>query len=186
MAKRMSWDDFDLLDFLLDSETSEETNIASASHPYTMSLAQRCEYSLYVRLRNSLSDSERLRLLSNSGPTQSWVTALPLAWKHWNLSSSEWLIASRRRLGLNVRTKRTRCSNCRYHEIGFKGDHALRCSGKMGSKMRHEAIKILLARAFKQAGFKVKMEQDGGLLDRRRPGDVELDDWAVINDWAES
>ena len=52
--------------------------------------------------------------------------------------------------------------------------------------MRHEAIKILLARAFKQAGFKVKMEQDGGLLDRRRPGDVEVDDWVVINDWAEN
>ena len=52
--------------------------------------------------------------------------------------------------------------------------------------MRHEAIKILLARAFKQAGFKVKMEQDGGLLDRRRPEDVELDDWGVINDWAEN
>ena len=58
-------------------------------------------------------------------------------------------------LGLDVPTKKTRCSNCRFHEIGLKGDHALRCSGKVGSKMRHDALKVLLARAFKQAGFVV-------------------------------
>ena len=46
-----------------------------------------------------------------------------------------------------VRTKRTRCSNCRFHEIGLKGDHALRCKGKMGLTMRHDAIKVLVARA---------------------------------------
>ena len=62
--------------------------------------------------------------------------------------------------------------------------NALRCAGKCGSKMRHDALKILLARAFKQAGFKVRMEQDGGLLDRRRPGDVEVEDWVCVNDWS--
>ena len=52
--------------------------------------------------------------------------------------------------------------------------------------MRHDALKVLLARAFKQAGFDVKMEQAGGLLDRRRPGDVEVQDWVVISNWRES
>ena len=151
-----------------------------------MSLAQRCEYSWYLKLLNSMSDSDRIRLVSNSGPTQTWVTALPLSWKNWNLSSQEWFIAARRRLGLDVRTKRTRCSNCRFSEIGLKGDHALRCSGKMGLKMRHDALKVLVARAFKQAGFDVKMEQAGGLLDRRRPGDVEVKEWVVISNWRES
>ena len=79
-----------------------------------------------------------------------------------------------------MRTGRTRCSNCRFNEIGLKGDHALRCAGRMGLKMRHDALKILLARAFKQAGFDVKMEQSGGLLDKRRPADVEVQDWVVI------
>ena len=65
-------------------------------------------------------------------------------------------------------------------------DHALRCSGKMGLKMRHDAIKVLLARVFKQAGFSVKMEQSGGLHDKRRPADVEVDDWLVINNWTGS
>ena len=50
--------------------------------------------------------------------------------------------------------------------------------------MRHDAIKVLLARAFKQAGFTIKMEQSGGLNDKRRPADVEVDDWLVINDWS--
>ena len=68
----------------------------------------------------------------------------------------------------------------------MKGDHALRCSGKMGTKMRHDALKVLLARAFKQAGFTVKMEQGGGLLDRRRPGDVEVEDWLVVDNWKDN
>ena len=92
-------------------------------------------------------------------------------------------MSARRRLGLPGRTERIRCSHCRFHEIGLRGDHALRCSGEMGSKMRHDALKVLLARAFRQAGFKVKMEQGGGLLDRRRPGDVEVEDWVVVNNW---
>ena len=54
----------------------------------------------------------------------------------------------------------------------------------MGLKVRHDAIKVLLARAFKQAGFTIKMEQSSGLNDKRRPGDVEVDDWLVINDWS--
>ena len=53
----------------------------------------------------------------------------------------------------------------------------------MGLKMRHDAIKVVLARAFKQAGFQVKMEQDGGLKDRRRPGDVEVQEWLVVDNW---
>ena len=151
-----------------------------------MSLPQKCEHSWYKKLLNMLPDSDRLRLVSNSGPTQKWVTALPLAWKNWNLTSREWLIAARRRLGLDIRSKRTRCSNCRFHEIGLKGDHALRCSGKVGTKMRHDALKILIARAFKQAGFEVKMEQSGGLLDKSRPADVEVEDWVVVSNWREN
>ena len=81
---------------------------------------------------------------------------------------------------------KTRCSNCRFYEIGLKGDHALSCSGKMGTKMRHDALKVLIARAFKQAGFEVKTEQDGGLLDRRRPGDVEVQDWVIVNNWKDN
>ena len=87
---------------------------------------------------------------------------------------------------MDVRTKRTRFGNyCRFHEIGLKGDHALRCPGKMGLKMRHDALKILMARAFKQAGFEVRMEQGGGLLDKRRPADVEVQDWVVVRNWVE-
>ena len=53
----------------------------------------------------------------------------------------------------------------------------------MGSKMRHDAVKLVLARAFKQAGFEVCLEQGGGLLDRRRPGDIEVKDWVVVSNW---
>ena len=140
--------DFDMEAYLHGSEQSPNGENQAGTKSYSMSLAQQCEYSWYKTLKNSLSETDRLRLVANSGPTQMWVTALPLAWKNWSLTSKEWLIAARRRLGLDVRTKRTRCSNCKFHEIGLKGDHALRCSGKMGTKMRHDALKLLLARAF--------------------------------------
>ena len=178
--------DFDLDAYLSGRKQSPIRDVEGESMPYSLSLAQKCEYAWYQKLLKSLPDIDRLRLLSNSGPTQAWVTALPLSWKNWNLTSREWIIAARRRLGLDVRTRRTRCSNCKFHEIGLKGDHALRCTGKMGTKMRHDALKVLLARAFKQAGFTVKMEQGGGLLDRRRPGDVEVEDWLVVDNWKDN
>ena len=130
-------------------------------HNYKTSLAQLCEWKSYQRVSEAMTDQDRIRLQANSGPTQTWVTTLPLGYKNYNLSSVEWLIGARRRLGLNLRTKRSRCPNCRYHENGRKGDHALRCPGKMGLIMRHDAIKHLLARAFKQAGFDVEMEHGG-------------------------
>ena len=174
---------FEVCKYLLESDLP--ANNRHGENSYRMSLAQRCEYAWYEKLLTSLSDRDRLRLMSNSGPTQTWVTALPLSWKNWNLTSREWLIAARRPLGLDVRTKKTRCSNYRYHEIGLKGDHALICSGKMGSKMRREVLKVLLARAFKQIGFEIKLEQSGGLLDKRRPGDVAVENWVVIGNWRE-
>ena len=178
--------DFEIDKYLAESDKSLSLDNATGDKAYSMSLAQRCEWFSYLRLLKTLSKRDRTRLLSNSGPTQIWVTALPLSWKNWNLTSKEWLIAARRRLGLDVRTKRTRCSQCKFSEIGLKGDHALRCSGKMGTHMRHDALKLLVARAFKQAGFEVKIEQGGGLHDRRRPGDVEVQDWVVVRNWEEN
>ena len=58
--------------------------------------------------------------------------------------------------------------------------------GQDGSTIQHDAIKVVVARAFRQAGFDVSMEQDGGLLDRRRPGDVEVEDWVVVNNWTDN
>ena len=53
----------------------------------------------------------------------------------------------------------------------------------MGSKMHHDALNVVLARAFKQVGFGVRMEQDGGLNDKRRPADVEVENWVVVSNW---
>ena len=153
--------DFDVDKYLSESAQPKNGRSYTQVKYYSMSLAQQCEYALFRRLSESLSDNDRLRLVANSGPTQTWVTALPLSWKNWNLTSKEWIIAARRRLGLDVRAKRTRCSNCRFHEIGLRGDHAIRCSGKMGSKMRHDALKILLARAFKQENLELKWSKAG-------------------------
>ena len=56
----------------------------------------------------------------------------------------------------------------------------------MGLIMRHDVLKVLFARALKQSGFDVKLEQDGGLLDRRRPADVHVKEWLVVSNWKEN
>ena len=113
--------EFDLISYLREDGNRLGRDNLIKGEKYEMSLAQQCEHAWYLRLLNKLKDKDRIRLLSNSGPTQTWVTALPLAYKNWNLSSREWLIGARRRLGLDVRTRRSRCNNCRFFEIGLKG-----------------------------------------------------------------
>ena len=72
-------------------------------------------------------------------------------------------------------------SNCRFHEIGLTGDYAPWCAGKFGLKTRHDEQTLLFARAFQEAGFDVKMEQNGGQLDGRRPAGLKVKDWASIS-----
>ena len=93
---------FALDDYLSGSDGVSTGNKDGGTGYYSMSLAQQCEYACYQKLLKSLSENDRLRLISNSGPTQNWVTALPLSWKNWNLTSREWLIAARRCQGLDV------------------------------------------------------------------------------------
>ena len=56
----------------------------------------------------------------------------------------------------------------------------------MGLKMRQEALKLFVVRAFKQAGFEVRMEQDGELHHKKRPGDVEVQEGVAIRNWEEN
>ena len=49
------------------------------------------------------------------------------------------------------------------------------------SKTYHYAPKFLLVMVFMQTGFKSKMDQGRGLLDKRCPGDVEVKNWVSTN-----
>ena len=103
---------------------------------YTMSLSQQCEHIWYQRLLSRcltvIAHSDRIRLLSDSSPTQTLVAALTLAWKNWNLSSQEWLFAAKSRFMLDVRSMITGCANCNFGEIALQVDRAFRCVGRIG------------------------------------------------------
>ena len=71
--------DFDINKYILEADQPPSQNNTTAEKIYSMSLAQRCEYAWYLKLLKSSSESDRMRLLANSGPTQTWVTALPLS-----------------------------------------------------------------------------------------------------------
>ena len=65
--------DFDVDKYLLGSDEDAHSDWRMKTKSYSMSLAQQCEYAWYGKLLNSLSDRDRLRLLSNSGKNYSAV-----------------------------------------------------------------------------------------------------------------
>ena len=61
---------FDLDAYISDLGPTSDQLLTSENKTYSLSLPQRCEHACYIRMLESLSDKERLRLISNSGPTQ--------------------------------------------------------------------------------------------------------------------
>ena len=52
------------------------------------------------------------------------------------------------------------------------GAHAVSCFGSSGTILRHNMVRDVVEKAFKEAGFEVRYEQKGGLTDKQRFGDV--------------
>ena len=80
---------FDLGKYFFDIDQASARDEGGGRMYYEMSLAQRGEYAWWWKLLKSLSENDRLRLVSNSSSTQNWVTALALSWKNCNLMSRE-------------------------------------------------------------------------------------------------
>ena len=51
------------------------------------------------------------------------------------------------------------------------------CGGGSSRILRHNNIRIIIAKAARDVGFKTDLEHGGGLGDNRRPGDVILYNW---------
>ena len=158
----------------------KETNEANgwfAGSNYRYSLPQLCELYEQTSVSKLMSTKERLHIEAHSGQSHAWITLLPLSFKKYNLSSSNWVAASRRRLMLDVFPCQKHCAFCKGGWCDVKGDHATMCGGGPSRILRHNNIRNIIAKAARDVGFKTDLEHGGGLGDKRRPGDVILYNW---------
>ena len=107
----------------------DEANAQVASCTYKYSLAQVCELHEQKKVSKLMSLKERLNIEAHSGQNHAWVTVLPLSWKKYNLTSSDWVAAARRRVWLNVYSSHKHCMYCKRGWCDVKGDHATMCGG---------------------------------------------------------
>ena len=155
----------------------EEANDGVACGLYRYSLSQLCELNEQKSVSKLMSIKERLHIEAHSGQSHAWVTLLPLSFKRYNLSSTDWVAAARRRLMLNVFPSQKHCNFCKGGWCDVKGDHATMCGGGSSKILRHNNMRNIIAKAARDVGFNTDIEHGGGLGDQRRPGDVIVYNW---------
>ena len=157
------------------SPLNDNENLRRVNHHY--SLAQLCELSEQKRVMALMSKKEKVHIEAHSGQHHLWVTQLPLSFKKYALTSSEWITATRRRLMVNVFPFHSHCTFCKGGWCDVEGNHAIMCGGGHSRILRHNTLRDILAKAAREVGFSTDLEHGGGLGDERRPGDVIIYNW---------
>ena len=143
----------------------------------SLSLAQWCESEEQKRVFMSMTNEERLHMISNSGPGNGWVRATPLAWKKWLFKPRLWLVAVRRRLFQKIAPRNSICAACLKARADVKGEHQVGCSKRGSLIMRHDSIRDLLRQELENLGYTVQIERNAGSDDKSRPGDLKILRW---------
>ena len=155
------------------SQPLEESKLFN-NYAQQLSLAQLCELVEQQRVHELMLDNEKIHIESMSGPDHAWVTLTPLSHMKYRMENKLWMAAVRRRLRLDVASRAVKCPRCKWGKCDVKGDHAVACPGGSCTQLRHSKVRDLVAKAARDAGYLVKVEQGGALGDRRRPGDVMI------------
>ncbi len=108
-----------------------------------------------------------------------WLLAMPSHATGNVIAPELFLILLRRRLGLPISESTSWCPLCA-GVMDPWGDHALVCSGGGDRTMRHNALRDLLLRFARSAGYTAVAEKQGLLPgdQERRPADVWLSAWS--------
>ena len=189
------------LDKTLGKDVDVEALVTELQHrnkdkSFRLSLAQRCELAEQKRVHSLMSADEKLHVEEHKGSDHAWVRTLPLQHCGFVLAPKIWVSAARRRLRVDIAPRPSKCRYCWGGTCDTKGDHAVICGGKGDRNLRHNAIRDLIAKTARDAGFRIMLEHGGDLGDQRRPGDVAIErfesgktcliDVAVINPTGES
>jgi len=158
------------------------TEVPGVSHKTnpgaSLSLKQLSATARWLRLRQRLTDDERVFVEASSGGDHRWVNARPNVRKREQyLDPVQFFFTVRRRLRLPVLPYAARCPNCNKTVADVYGDHLLACTHDPNLTVRHDCIAGVIAEDLKQTGRRVLREQKAGANGKKRPADVWAGNW---------
>ena len=122
---------------------------------------------------------EKARLQSLSLPQSgAWLSAAPIPALGLHLSSNEFRVALKYRLGVKLYENERKCPSCKSGTLDVMGDHAVSCHGCGDMISRHDRIRDKIISACSGALLSPISEQKSLLPDNNsRPGDIFLPVW---------
>ena len=121
------------------------------------------EYSL-KRLAHQFAkktrDYRRLTLFRSHDNMSAWLMAVPDRGRSLALSSKQFAMGLRYRLGVPIIARPTQCSKCVKYPHDRYGDHVLHCKSSPLKTRRHNAIRNLFARYGQAGGLSIQIEAE--------------------------
>ena len=159
----------------------EELSEIATTYPSQRKSQEELDNSAFDNLlgKQSCSIREKARLQSLSQPKSgAWLSAAPVPALGLHLSSNEFRVALKYRLGVKVYENERKCPFCKSGTLDVMGDHAVSCHGRGDMISRHDRIRDKIISACSGALLSHISEQKSLLPDNNsRPGDIFLPVW---------
>eukprot|EP00731_Ephydatia_muelleri_P009897 Em0005g483a len=144
-------------------------------------LSQRLDDHSFGLVIAAATDADKARLLSTSAPhAASWLSVVPSIGLGLHLDPNELQIAVKWWLGLDT-SRGSSCGLCPDVALDPLGHHAATCRRGGDVVIRHNRLRDVVLSFCHQAHIAARLEAGSGLtpgLDRARPADVLVRDWA--------
>ena len=144
-------------------------------------LSQRLDDHSFGLVIAAATDADKARLLSTSAPhAASWLSVVPSIGLGLHLDPNELQIAVKWWLGLDT-SRGSSCGLCPDVALDPLGHHAATCRRGGDVVIRHNRLRDVFLSFCHQAHIAARLEAGSGLtpgLDRARPADVLVRDWA--------
>eukprot|EP00731_Ephydatia_muelleri_P007357 Em0003g1605a len=144
-------------------------------------LSQRLDDHSFGLVIAAATDADKARLLSTSAPhAASWLSVVPSIGLGLHLDPNELQIAVKWWLGLDT-SRGSSCGLCPDVALDPLGHHAATCRHGGDVVIRHNRLRDVVLSFCHQAHIAARLEAGSGLtpgLDRARPADVLVRDWA--------
>ena len=152
----------------------------ATTYPSQGKIQEELDNSAFVNLLGKQSSiREKARLQSLSLPQSGvWLSAAPIPALGLHLSSNEFRVALKYRLGVKLYENERKCPFCKSGTLDVMGDHAVSCHGRGDMISRHDRIRDKIISACSGALLSPISEQKSLLPDNNsRPVDIFLPVW---------
>ena len=161
----------------------EELSEIATTYPSQRKIQEELDNSAFNNLIGKQSSiREKARLQSLSLPQSgAWLSAAPIPALGLHLSSNEFRVALKYRLGVKLYENERKCPFCKSGTLDVMGDHAVSCHGRGDMISRHDdRIRDQIISACSGALLSPICEHKKLLPDNNsRPGDIFLPVWSA-------